>query len=132
MDFGSVNYLAVLVGAVFNMVLGTLWYGPLFGNLWLKLIGKTKEDIQGSPMVYILSFVAAFIAALALYLVVLAFGSTGFFQGVLTGAVVWLGFVATVTLTFSIFEGPKLPVWLLFVLYQLVIFAVEGGVFAVW
>ena len=54
------------------------------------------------------------------------------FQGVLTGAVVWLGFVATVTLTFSIFEGPPLKVWLLFAGYQLVIFAVEGGVFAVW
>ncbi len=45
---------------------------------------------------------------------------------------VGVGIVAAVTLTFSIFEGPPLGVWLLFVLYQLVIFAVEGGVFAVW
>lgn len=132
MDFGSVNFLAVALGAVFNMILGTLWYGPFFGNLWLKLIGKKKEDVQGSPWLYVASFVAAFAAALALSLVVNAFGNTGFFQGVLTGAVVWLGFVATVTLTFSIFEGPPLKVWLIFVAYQLVIFLVEGGVFAVW
>ena len=132
MDFGSVNYIAVLLGAVLNMILGTLWYGPLFGNLWLRLINKKKEDIQGSPWLYVASFAAAFIAALALALVVQAFGNTGFFEGLITGAVVWLGFVATVTLTFSIFEGPKLSVWLLFILYQLVIFAVEGGVFAVW
>ena len=132
MDFGSVNYIAVLLGAVLNMVLGTLWYGPLFGNLWLKLIGKKKEDIQGAAWLYIASFVAAFVAALALSLVIQAFGSTGFFEGLLIGVVVWLGFVSTVTLTFSIFEGPPLSVWLLFIAYQLVIFAVEGGVFAIW
>jgi hypothetical protein len=132
MDFGSVNFVAVALGAVFNMILGTLWYGPFFGNLWLKLIGKKKEEIQGSPWLYVASFVAAFAAALTLSLVVSAFGYTGFFQGLLTGVVVWLGFVATVTLTFSIFEGPPLKVWLIFVAYQAVIFAVEGGVFAVW
>ena len=132
MDFGSVNFIAVALGAVFNMILGTLWYGPLFGNLWLKLIGKKKEEIQGSPWLYVASFAAAFAAALALALVVGAFGYTGFFSGVLAGAVIWLGFVATVTLTFSIFEGPPLKVWLLFAAYQLVIFVVEGGVFAVW
>ena len=132
MDFGSVNYIAVILGAVFNMILGTLWYGPFFGKLWLKLIGKKKEEISGSPLMYVFSFVAAVIAAIALALVVSAFGYSGFFQGMLAGTVVWLGIVATVTLTFSIFEGPKLPVWALFVAYQLVIFAVEGGVFAVW
>lgn len=132
MDFGSVNYIAVVLGAVLNMILGMLWYGPLFGKLWLRLIDKKAEDIQGSPRLYVFSFVAAILAALTLALVVGAFGATGFFRGVLSGGVVWLGFVATVTLTFSIFEGPKLSVWLLFILYQLVIFMIEGGLFAVW
>jgi hypothetical protein len=132
MEFGSVNYIAVVLGAVFNMILGTLWYGPFFGKLWLRLINKKQEEIEGSPWIYAASFVAAFVAALALALVVNAFGYTNFFQGLLAGAVVWFGFVATVTLTFSIFEGPPLKVWLLFAGYQLVIFLVEGGVFAVW
>ena len=132
MDFGAVNYIAVALGAVLNMILGTLWYGPFFGNLWLKAIGKKKEDIESTPWVYVASFVAAFVAALALALVVNAFGYTNFFQGLLAGVVLWFGFVATVTLTFSIFEGPPLKVWMIFIAYQLVIFAVEGGVFAVW
>ncbi|MBT3275491.1 MAG: DUF1761 domain-containing protein [Spirochaetales bacterium] len=132
MDFGSVNYIAVLLGAVLNMILGMLWYGPLFGKLWLKTIDKNKDDIQGSPLMYVGSFIAALVAALTLSLVIQAFGSTGFFDGLLIGVVVWLGFVATVTLTYSIFEGPPLRVWLIFIGYQLVIFAVEGGVFAIW
>ena len=132
MQFGDVNYIAVVLGAILNMVLGTLWYGPFFGKLWLKAIGKKAEDIQSKPWLYILSAIAAFLAALVLALVVQAFGSTGFFGGVLTGLVVWLGFVATVTLTYTIFEGPPFSVWLIFVAYQLVIFIVEGGVFAIW
>lgn len=71
-------------------------------------------------------------AALVLYMIVAAFGYTTFGWGMLAGLVVWLGIAATVTLTFSIFEGPPLSVWLLFVSYQMVIFAVQGGVFAVW
>ena len=67
MSFGSVDYVAVILGAVLNVVLGMLWYGPLFGNLWLKLIEKKKEDISGSPWMYVFSFVAAVVGALRLF-----------------------------------------------------------------
>ncbi len=132
MNFGEVNYIAVVLGAVFNMILGTLWYGPLFGKTWLKLINKKQEELESKPWLYVASFVAAFISALTLALIVEAFGVTTFFAGLLVGVIVVIGIVATVTLTFSIFEGPPLGVWLLFGMYQLIIFAVEGGVFAVW
>ena len=132
MQFGQLNYIAIALGAVLNMILGTLWYGPFFGKLWLKLIDKSKEDIESKPILYVLSFVAAFAAALVLALVVNAFGSATIWSGALAGIVLWAGMVATTTLTFSIFEGPPIKVWLLFVLYQLVIFVVEGAVFAVW
>ena len=132
MDLSEINYLAVLAGAAFNMVLGSLWYGPLFGKLWMKFIEKKPEEIKSNPLLYIFSFVAAFVAGSVLYLVVLGFAFSTFGAGLLAGVVCWLGFVTTATLTFSIFEGPKLSVWLLFILYQLVIFAVLGGLFAIW
>ncbi|MDO8488446.1 MAG: DUF1761 family protein [bacterium] len=34
-----VNYLAILAAAVLSMVLGFLWFGPLFGQTWMKLMG---------------------------------------------------------------------------------------------
>ena len=46
------NWLAVLVAAIVNMVVGFLWYGPLFSGLFLRLIGKRKEEIEASPLVY--------------------------------------------------------------------------------
>jgi len=32
MDILAVNYFAVVVGAVLAMVIGAVWYGPLFGR----------------------------------------------------------------------------------------------------
>lgn len=43
MDFGqfitSINYWAVLVSAFCAFFIGWIWYGPLFGKLWMKLNG---------------------------------------------------------------------------------------------
>ena len=50
MQFLAVNWLAVLVAAIVNMVVGFLWYGPLFSGLFLRLIGKCEEEIEGSPV----------------------------------------------------------------------------------
>lgn len=44
MDFSSFSWLAVLAAVVANMVLGFLWYGPLFGKSWRAAVGKTEED----------------------------------------------------------------------------------------
>ena len=132
MPFCQVNWIAVVVGAIFNMFLGFMWYGPLFGNLWLKLIGKTKEEITSSPWMYIASMVAGFLSALALALIIEGFGVTTLYMGAVTGAVFWIGIGATATLNTSIFEEKKMGVWLLFAIYQLVVFAAEGAVFAIW
>lgn len=132
MPFGQVNWIAVVVGTIFNMVLGTIWYGPLFGNRWLKLTGKSKEEIKSSPWMYIASLIAGFLSALALALIIEGFGVTTWLMGAVTGGVFWIGIGAMATLNTSIFGDNKMGVWLLFAIYQLVVFAAEGAVFAIW
>jgi hypothetical protein len=41
-----INYTAVLAAMVANMVLGFLWYGPLFGKAWAREVGV---DIAVKP-----------------------------------------------------------------------------------
>lgn len=36
MEMLRINYLAILVGVIANVILGFLWYGPLFGKAWAK------------------------------------------------------------------------------------------------
>ena len=39
-----INYFAVLACVVVSMVLGYVWFGPLFGKLWAKHMGM--EDME--------------------------------------------------------------------------------------
>jgi hypothetical protein len=45
--FGEFDWVAILVGAVAIMVLGWLWYGPLFGKAWSK--GSGIALASGKP-----------------------------------------------------------------------------------
>ena len=45
----EINYLAVLVAGVAAVAVGFLWYGPLlFAKPWMKLMGHTKETMEGA------------------------------------------------------------------------------------
>ena len=130
--FSFVNWLAVVVGMVLSMVMGALWYGPLFGNMWLRMIGKTAEELEASPFDYIKTAVASFVAMLFLNLFVIAFGGVGFVEGAVLGALAFIGFGTTMIFVYTTFEGPPEKVWLLYSAYQSLVFIIMGGVFAVW
>ena len=131
LDFGAVNWLAVVAGVVFSMILGFLWYGPLFGKRWMAMSGKTEEDTQAEPSMWILTIIASALAMTALALIVAAFGADSFADGVIAGVVPWV-LAAAALFTHSLFEGTHTGVWALFVVYQLIVWGVMGGVFAVW
>jgi hypothetical protein len=130
--FSEINWIAVLIGVVVSNGLGFLWYGPLFGQAWLRMIGKKEEDLEASTTMYLTTAVASLITMIVLNLVVVSFGATGFFDGVLVGALALIGFSATATFVYTNFEGPPVNVWALYVAYQLVVFVIMGGIFAIW
>ena len=41
-----INYGAVVGAAVASMILGSLWYGPLFGKPWMAAMGFTKDAME--------------------------------------------------------------------------------------
>ena len=128
----GVNWLAVVVGTVLSMAMGALWYGPLFGQLWLRLIGKTEDELEADPMDYIKTAVTSFIAMLILNVAVVVFGASSLVDGLLIGGFLFIGFGATATYVYTTFEGPPEKVWLLYAAYQLVVYLIMGGVFAIW
>ena len=130
--FGQVNWIAVVLGAVFSMLLGFLWYGPLFGKLWLRSIGKKEEELSGGAGMYIFAFLGALVSAYVLAVLVGALGVTVWWRGAVLGAVVSVGIGSMAALVNGIFHRIPGVAWLLFALYQLVLNAAEGLVFAVW
>ena len=132
MQFLTVNWLAVLVTAVINMVVGFLWYGPLFSRLFLSLIGKRAEEIEASPVVYVLGFVMGLVTTYVLAVIIVSAGVTTWWGGAVTGAVVWIAIGALTSANTILYEDRRVGLWLLFSSYQLVVLTIAGTLFAVW
>jgi hypothetical protein len=130
--FAQVNWIAVVLGAVFSMLLGFLWYGPLFGAIWMRSIGKKQEELRSSAGMYIFAFLGALVSAYVLAVLVGALGITVWWRGAALGAIVSVGIGSMAVLVNGVFHAIPGVAWLLFALYQLVLNAAEGLVFAVW
>ncbi len=118
MDLGNffqvpVNYLAVFLAGVSNMVIGFLWYGPLFGKPWMKYVGFTPEKLKKAQKnmgpTYGLMFVSALVMAYALFHFIwyAAPGSYTLFIAVKTAVWAWLGFIATTILSGFMFSPER-------------------------
>ena len=97
MTFTGMNYLAVIVAAAAAFVFGGIYYNVL-SKPWLTASGVKKKDVQGHPVnLYATAIVAELIMAwmLAGTLAHLGPGQVTIRNGVITGALIWFGFVAT-------------------------------------
>ncbi|MCB9808593.1 DUF1761 domain-containing protein [Candidatus Peribacteria bacterium] len=45
-----INPVAIVVATIACMGLGSLWYGPLFGEKWMALVGIKKDTISKADM----------------------------------------------------------------------------------
>lgn len=136
-----INYFAVLVAAILNIVLGFLWYGPLFGKQWMKLSGMSKEKIEsmkkkGMTKTYVMVLVSSFVMSYVLaHALVFASGYLkvyGLSAGIMSGFWNWIGFVAPVILGPVLWEGRPYKLWILNSSYYLVSLLLMGSILAVW
>lgn len=129
----DVNWLAVIAAAIVNMVVGALWYSKgVFGKEWAKLTGRSLESMSGGGMGYGVAAVGALVQAWILAHFVAYAGSTTFFDGLVTGFWLWLGFVAVVTAVHLVFEGRSWALWKINAGYFFVVLLINGGLLALW
>lgn len=136
-----INYWAVLAAAVASMVLGFLWYGPLFGKQWVALSGLSQEKLdtaknRGMSKMYVITFIGSlvmsYVLAHALIFASTYLEVTGFSAGVMAGFWNWLGFVAPVTVGVVLWEGKSWKLWVLNNAYHLLALVVMGVILALW
>jgi Protein of unknown function (DUF1761) len=111
MAFSGVSYLAILAAAVAGWLIGAAWYMTL-AKPWMAAIGKTEADLKGpsgkpSPIPFIISFVAELVMAWTLAGIIGHAGPVTIVNGLISGFLVWLGFVATTMLVNHSFGGQK-------------------------
>jgi len=57
MDASNMNWLAIIVAALANFLLGGLWYSPiLFGKRWQKENNLSDEDLKNTNQLRVFGF----------------------------------------------------------------------------
>lgn len=133
MDMGhalsELNYVAVLVAAVSNFILGGLWYAPfLFGKPWMAASGMTEEKARegNMAMIFGVAFVLEFLAAG--FLAMLIGSGASLHLGLILGAHVGLFAVGTSFGVVYLFEQRPFKLWLVNAGYMAVAFTLMGGI----
>jgi hypothetical protein len=136
----EINYWAVLACGVASMILGFVWYGPLFGKKWMQVIGaremdavKRKEMQKKAMPLYAISLVLALFQAY-----VLAHYIAGWTEasGVENSLWIWAAFLVPAIAGASMWnnESGKIA-WTRFLLqagYYLVLFIIFGIILGSW
>jgi len=113
------NYLAVVASAVASMVVGSIWYGPLFRKTFMKAMGMDKwspekqaEEKKKMGKLYAIQLVASLVMFYVLAVFVDKTGSFGVEGGIVTALWTWIGFVIPVQLGNAIWGGNMTLFWL--------------------
>ena len=110
MAFAGINYLAIVIAAVAAFVFGGIYY-HLLAEHWMKAVGHSKKNLpkKKSSTPLIITFIAELIMAWVLAGLIghLGPGQVTVKNGIVSGAFVWLGLVATTIVVNNAFGKRK-------------------------
>jgi hypothetical protein len=143
----EINLLGILLAAIADIAIGMLWYSPyMFGNTWMKIIGKQETEMSATSLEYVWSVLSALISAFLLSLFIyyanissevgelrdgFLFGEwSAIPTGILVAIFIWLGFIVTSLSTELIWEGRNRRLLGINLGYQLVRLLITGIILA--
>jgi hypothetical protein len=140
METITVNYWAIATGAVVSMIIGGIWYGPIFGNTWARIIGadslteaERKKMQKSAGPLFVVQFVLTLFQVLVLAHLI---ADTKIATGLERSLWIWAAFVIP-TLAGTVMwtkQTGKLK-WTRFLVqagYQLIMFIVYGLLLQCW
>jgi hypothetical protein len=131
----KINHLAVLVAVVLQFVIGFLWYGPLFGDPWMGMVGLDMATIEANPPGaggWITNIVSAVVSMYVLAWLFTKIPVTSLLQGLGIGLLLGFSFVLLSTMTSGMFA--KHPYGLAWITggFTTVGLGVGGAVLGAW
>lgn len=134
----EVNYGIVVLCAVLAMVLGAIWYGPLFGKKWMWLLATdevAKKEMQKSAgKLYFVQFLLVLLQVYVLFHYIK--GAEDEMSAMSNVIWIWLGFIMPTLAATTLWNGEsKEKAWTRFLIqagYQLVTFLVFAYVIGTW
>jgi hypothetical protein len=138
------NWLAIIVAVIASFLLGSLWYGPLFGKAWRKEMG-VPEGVQpsGAEMTkpIVLNVIGTFLTAFVLAHEVQVWRPSSWNAGTDVSAAVygffggffpWLGFQVPVLLNAVAFERKSWKLFFINAAYLFISLQLIGMILSYW
>lgn len=136
----GVDYLAILACGVASLVLGFVWYGPLFGKKWMEIIGATaadrqaRKEMQSKAMpLYVITFVLSLFQAYVLSLFISGWQEV---PGVENAIWIWAAFIVPTMAAVAMWNNDSSRIaWARFLIgagYYLVLFITYGIILVYW
>jgi hypothetical protein len=129
--------LILIIAAIAPMILGFLWYGPIFGKLFMRLCGVTQKQVEAMKkdpkfmrqmnLTYFTSYVLNIVCASVIYVAVSSFGADAA-TGATIGFLGWLGFGVVSLWNSYLYQGKPHQQYLLDGVYYLVSFVILGAI----
>lgn len=139
------NILPIVLAIVFAQVVGFIWYGPLFGKQWMKIMGMDcdvtdKEAIKkaqkGMGKVYFANTVLCIMLYVTIAIVIGSFDAMNAVQSMWVAVLVWLGIIVPMQGQVVLFSNkPKQLGWSMFFIncsYQLICAIAVGLLVGAW
>ncbi len=134
--FSDLNWADIFVAGLIQISVGAIWFGPkTFFPIWWKLMGKDPNQQPGSDgmaKVFSITFLAAFVQAMTLALVLDALGVSTPLEGALVGALLGFGIGAATSVSHRLFGQQGLRIWILEVGQDLIGLTLMGLLIGAW
>jgi hypothetical protein len=132
----EINLLAVLVAAIASFAIGALWYGPVFGRVWMGMMGFTHDSIRSMPMTpakaMTIGAIVQLVTAYVLAHFVVALNVSGAAGALELAGWIWLGFIATGAIGAYLWEGKPFKLFLFNAAHALVALSVASLILTFW
>lgn len=134
--------LQIVVLVVLMQIIGFIWYGPLFGNLWGEIIGMPRNQTMSSEEkqafrkrmlpVLVGNILFNILTVFAFFF----FTQTTLFYPIPLAVILFLGFILPVEAGVAMWSGkPRQLAWKMFwvmIGYQFIAFLLMGVVYTLW
>ena len=133
-----INFWAVLVAAIISLIIGSVWYGPLFGKKFMKAMDMDKWTAEQQAKMkksMTLDYIIQFVASLVMFYILAWFiGATNQMTvtgGVMIALLIWIGFIVPLKLGDALWGGKSILFWI-GISNMLITLVIVGAVIGAW
>ena len=134
MDFASINYASVTIATVAAYLVGAVYYMTL-GKVWMKAARLDPAAMTKRYSPFVISFIAEFVMALILYVVLDDITFAGSFSeefdlgsSVIWSVILWAGFIVTTFTVNHRYQGFGWALTVIDAAHWLLVFIVMGAI----